>query len=188
MEVDSKNVGRIAERIAMNELEARGFHIIDLAYTSKTFANVDFIASKGGRSFNVQVKGTSLREKQRPAVQYGYCTKETVAGTIPMFNGKSEAALRADVIVLMGVYSPRRYTAVVLPVDRAEAAAQMNISLYYRATKKDGTARVENKVYVELEGTPRPRVPVPAEKVKERELLLAHLDAWDLLTPPTLEL
>lgn len=31
MQVERGNVGRIAERIAMNESEARGFHIIDLA-------------------------------------------------------------------------------------------------------------------------------------------------------------
>lgn len=47
MITDQKNVGQIAERMAMNELEARGFHIIDLAYTYRTFANVDFMASKG---------------------------------------------------------------------------------------------------------------------------------------------
>ncbi|WIY69544.1 hypothetical protein KB221_00630 [Aquidulcibacter paucihalophilus] len=186
MKVARVNVGRIAERIVMNELESRGYHIIDLAYTSKTFANVDFIASKAGQSFNVQVKGTSLKSGARRAVQYGYCTKEIVAGTVPMFNGKTEAALRADVIVLVGVYSPSKYHAVVLPVATAEQAAQTNIGQYYRGTKRDGGVRKENKVYVELEGSPKPRVPVHPEKIRERAILLAHLDAWDLAAPPQL--
>lgn len=186
MQVVKGNVGRIAERIVMNELESRGYHIIDLAYTSKTFANVDFIASKGGESFNVQVKGTSLKPSSRPAVQYGYCTAEIVAGHAPMFNGRTEAALRADIIVLVGVYSPKEYHAVVMPVATAEEAAQINIGLYYRAAKRDGGVRKENKVYVELKGSPRPRVPVHPEKERERAILMAHLDAWDLAALPGL--
>ena len=184
MEVVKGNVGRIAERIVMNELESRGYHIIDLAYTSKTFANVDFIASKGGRSFNVQVKGTSLKTTSRRAVQYGYCTQEIVDGQDPMFNGKTEAALRAEVVVLVGVYSPSNYHAVVLPVAMAEKAAQINLDQYYRAAKRDGGVRKANKVYVELEGSPSPRILVHPEKMRERAILLAHLDAWDLAAAP----
>lgn len=184
MIIDKSNVGRIAERIAMNELEARGFHIIDLAYTSKTFANVDFIASKGGQSFNVQVKGSSVYAGDRRAVHYGFCTEGHISNDAPMFNGKTAAALRADVVVLMGVRSPTDYWAVVLPVERAEEAAQLNLSAYYRLPKANGDSRKPGKVWIELDRSSAARKAETAEKVRERELLLAHLDAWDLAGPP----
>lgn len=187
MEVDKGNVGRIAERIVMNELEARGYHIIDLAYASRTFANVDFIASKNGRSFNVQVKATSVKPNKRRAVQYGYCNEELVADRAKtVFNGRTEAALRADVVVLVGVRSPKDYWAIVLPVDRAEECAQINIEQYYRQTKEDGSRRTPNKIFMELDVSLRARASVHPEKQRERDILLAHVDAWDLGAPPVL--
>src|SRR5690348_4413354 len=114
----------------MNELEARGFHIIDLAYMSKTSANVDFIASKGGRSFNVQVKGATnvfKSKSDRWWVQYGYCDEAAVCGSREIFNSKSDFALSADVIALLAIKSPREYRAFILPVERAEQAAQINM-------------------------------------------------------------
>lgn len=181
MIIDQKNVGRIAERIAMNELEARGFHIIDLAYTSRTFANVDFIASKGGRSFNVQVKGSSVPMGKRRAIHYGYCVGAQVDGSMPVFNGKTDAALRADSIILMGVRSATDYWASVLPVERAEEAAQLNLNQYFRLPKADGSPRKEGKMYVEIDASPNARKLVHPEKSKERELLIAHLGAWELV-------
>ena len=183
MEINSRNVGRIAERIAMNELEARGFHIIDLAYMSKTSANVDFIASKGGKSFSIQVKGTSIRlnsPSSRWAVQYGYCDEEVVERRRPFYNRKSEFALKADVIVLVAVNSPSKYKAVVLPVDKAEEAAQMNISGYYRQPKPGGGKRTPNKVWTDLEPAANPRKLNPA-KDAERALLKPYQDAWESL-------
>ena len=183
MEVNSRNVGRIAERIAMNELEARGFHIIDLAYMSKTSANVDFIASKGGESFNVQVKGTSNplgSPSSRWAVQYGYCDENVVENRRPFFNSKSDFALKADVIVLLAVNSPSKYRAIILPVERAEEAAQMNISGYYRQLKASGEKRTPNKVWTDLEPAAKPRK-LNASKDAERELLKGFEDRWDSL-------
>lgn len=144
MEVVSKNVGRIAERIAMNELEARGFHIIDLAYMSKTSINVDFIASKGGDSFNVQVKGASnsaIDPRNRWGIQYGFCTDEVISKERTMFNGTSDAALQADIVVLLAVRSPSLYRAIVLPIAEAERAAQLNLDAYYRKPSRAGGRR-----------------------------------------------
>ena len=181
MEISSKNVGRIAERIAMNELEARGFHIVDLAYMSKTSANVDFMASRDGRSFNIQVKGASnaIRpENPRWAVQYGYCDDDIVERRQPFFNRKTNFALRADVIVLIAVKSPSEYQAVVMPVAVAEEAAQLNLSGYYRLPKANGGKRLPNKVWTDLEAARNPRKLDPF-KDKERAILRNYKDAWD---------
>jgi len=151
MKVNSKNVGRIAERIAMNELEVRGFHIIDLAYMSKTSANVDFIASKDGRSFNVQVKGASnpdVSPTNRWWVQYGYCDEAAVNGERSIFNSKSDFALMADV--------------------------------YYRQLKASGGSRQPGKIWTDLEPALNPRKHKPTKEL-ERALLKEHWDAWDTL-------
>jgi hypothetical protein len=183
MKVNSKNVGRIAERIAMNELEVRGFHIIDLAYMSKTSANVDFIASKDGRSFNVQVKGASnpdVSPTNRWWVQYGYCDEAAVNGERSIFNSKSDFALMADVIALVAVQSPSNYRAVVLPVEVAEQAAQMNMDGYYRQLKASGGSRQPGKIWTDLEPALNPRKHKPTKEL-ERALLKEHWDAWDTL-------
>jgi Holliday junction resolvase-like predicted endonuclease len=180
MEINSRNVGRIAERIAMNELEARGFHIIDLAYVSKTSANVDFIASKEGNSFNVQVKGTTNPPGARWAVQYGYCDEDIVERRRDFYNGKSEFALKADVVVLLAVKSPSDYRAVVMPVQKAEEAAQMNMDGYYRLPKLGGGKRTPNKVWTDLEPAAKPRKLNPS-KDTERALLNNYIDAWNSL-------
>lgn len=179
MKINSKNVGRIAERIAMNELEARGFHIIDLAYTSKTSANVDFIASKNGKSHNIQVKGMTndLNTNSRWRVQYGYCTDKIIRKERPLYNGHSEAALEADVVILLAVNSPSKYRAIVMPVKAAEEAAQINISRYYRQKKRNDDPRKPGKIWVELEAPANPKKLAP-EKDQEREQLLRHEDAW----------
>lgn len=180
MQIGSRNVGRIAERIAMNELEARGYAIIDLAYVSKTIANVDFIASKEGRSFHVQVKKTSLHEGDKPAVQYGFCTTDTILGASTFFNRRDDAALSADVVILLAVYSPSKYRAIIMPHQVAEGAAQINLSRYYRRPRLDGGTRQPGKVWLALEGAKNPRKPDP-EQDEERPLLLEYENRWDLL-------
>jgi hypothetical protein len=183
MEINARNVGRIAERIAMNEMEARGFHIIDLAYMSKTSANVDFIASKAGRSLNVQVKGASnpvISSSSRWWVQYGYCDEDIVEGRRTTFNGKSDFALKADVIVLLAVNSPSNYRAVVMPVEVAERAAQANLDGYYRQPKRDGGKRQPGKIWCDLDPALNPRK-VDRFKDAERSLLKEHESAWGTL-------
>lgn len=183
MKIEASNVGRIAERIAMNELEARGFHIIDLAYMSKTSANVDFIASKAGNSYNIQVKGmtNNIKTSQtRWMVQYGYCNDEIVAGNITMFNTKNEFALKADIIILIGVNSPSHYKSVILPVEVAEKAAQINISGYYRKSKDNGEARKPNKVWTNLEPSRTPKKENDYKSL-EQSVLASYVDQWDTL-------
>jgi hypothetical protein len=183
MDINSKNVGRIAERIAMNELEARGFHIIDLAYMSKTSANVDFIASKSGKSYNIQVKGSSappLGSNARWGVHYGYCNDDIVENGFPVFNGKADFALKAQVIILLAVQAPTHYRAIVMPVEVAEEAAQLNMSGYYRLAKLGGGKRKPNKLWVHLEAARKPRKLNELQE-KERRLLKRYEGAWDSL-------
>jgi hypothetical protein len=180
VEINSRNVGRIAERIAMNELEARGFHIIDLAYMSKTAVNIDFIASKGGKSFNVQVKGATNPLSSRWWVQYGYCDEDIVEGRRPLFNSKSDFALKAELIVLLAVNSPSKYCAIVVPVEKAEEAAQINMSGYYRLPKPAGGKRKPGKIWTDLEPAANPRKQNQS-KDAERALLKRYEGAWDLL-------
>lgn len=180
MQIERANVGRIAERIAMNELEARGYHIIDLAYMSKTAANVDFIASKGGQSFHVQVKGMSNKPLARWAVQYGYCDEAAVEKRRAFFNGKSDFALKADVVVLLAIKSPADYMAVVLPVGAAEEAVQLNMDGYYRLPKSDGGKRTPSKVWVNLEPAKNSQMAnLPRER--EQAILRRHVNAWEKL-------
>lgn len=180
MEINSRNVGRIAERIAMNELEARGFHIIDLAYMSKTSANVDFIASKGGKGFNVQVKGATNTPGSRWWVQYGYCDDDVVERRRPLFNGKSDFALKAHVIALIAVKSPSEYLSIVMPVKEAEEAAKMNMDGYYRQPKTGGGKRKPGKIWTDLEPAANPRKQNPL-KDKERAFLRHYEGAWETL-------
>ena len=185
MEINAWNVGRIAERIAMNELESRGYQIIDLAYVSKTSANVDFIASKGGRSYNVQVKGASFASGNRPGVQYGFCTDEVIAGNTSFFNRKSDAALSADVVVLVAVQSPSAYRAISMPVEVAEQAAQLNMDRYYRQPRLDGGKRKPGKVWLALEPAQNPRKADPHQD-HERAMILEFENAWEFKQPATL--
>lgn len=180
MNVHSRNVGRIAERIAMNELEARGYDIIDLAYMSKTSANVDFIASKDGLSFNVQVKGGSYQAGSQPAIQYGFCTDETISGAYPFFNRKSNAALAADIVIFVAVLTPSDYRAIVMPIQAAEIAVQMNLARYYRQPKLDGGVHKPGKVWLALEKAKTPRKENLSQD-QERALVLSHENCWDLL-------
>jgi HJR/Mrr/RecB family endonuclease len=66
--VNRHNVGRIAERIVSNELEYRGFRVSDLNKEG-TAANADLLAARDGKTWQIQVKGTS-----GTWFDYGYCT------------------------------------------------------------------------------------------------------------------
>jgi Holliday junction resolvase len=62
MEINKRNVGRIAERIVSNELEARGFRVSDLN-SDGTAANPDLLAVSPNQTFQIQVKGASHDSK-----------------------------------------------------------------------------------------------------------------------------
>src|SRR4051794_27192424 len=73
--IGSQNVGRIAERIVANELEARGFRVSDLNKDG-TAPNADLLAVGPGRTLQIQVKGATNGPKDRWWVGYGYCTEQ----------------------------------------------------------------------------------------------------------------
>lgn len=57
--IGKSNVGGIAERIVANELEYRGFRVSDLNKEGVS-ANADLLAVKGGKGWQIQVKGASF--------------------------------------------------------------------------------------------------------------------------------
>lgn len=63
IEITSKNVGRIAERVVANELEARGFRVSDLNKEG-TAANSDLLAVSRAQTLQVQVKGSANDPKR----------------------------------------------------------------------------------------------------------------------------
>jgi hypothetical protein len=97
-----------------------------------------------------------------------------------LFNSKSDFALKADVIVLVAVNSPSNYRAIVMPVAKAEEAAQMNMSGYYRQPKPAGGKRKPGKIWVDLEPAANPRKLNPS-KDAERALVKQYENAWDSL-------
>ena len=179
-EINKRNVGRIAERIVANELEARGFRVSDLN-SDGTAANADLLAVRCAQTLQVQVKGAvNGPNDKRWWVQYGYCTPEIIASSkIPMFN-RSSSFYEANVVVLVAVRSPHEYCCVVLPIIEAERAAQLNLEHDYRMPKHNGQPKKPNKVWVSL--APSPRAKKSNKWLdQEREILNAHCDQWDAI-------
>jgi hypothetical protein len=135
--INDENVGRIAERIVANELEFRGFRVSDVNKEG-TAANVDLIAVKGGRPWQIQVKGASNKAKDGWWVGYGYCNPNRLSK--PWFNSSSGFYI-ADVVVLVAVRSPIDYRCVIMPVEKAEEAVQVNLNREYRSPTLKGTPR-----------------------------------------------
>ena len=78
--INSKNVGRIAERIVANEMEARDFRVSDLNKEG-TAANADLVAIRDGRALQIQVKGTSQGPNDHCKVGYGYFSAQMIDGS-----------------------------------------------------------------------------------------------------------
>lgn len=182
--INKHNVGRIAERIVSNELEFRGFRVSDLNKEG-TSANADLLAAKTGKTFQIQVKGAT--EDNGWWFGYGYCTDAIIAGKGKeegrMFNRCSTSSFyKAEIVVLVSVKSPREYSCLVLPVEIAEKAAQVNLDREYRTPKKDGTPKKPSKVWVSPDWPPDTN---DASKERlfelERELLVPYRDKWNVL-------
>lgn len=176
--IGSYNVGRIAERIVSNELEARGFRVSDLN-TGGLSANADLLAAGHQRVWQIQVKGATNAANEGWRVQYGYCSDAVIDRTEPMFNRRS-GFYKADIVVLTAVRAPDSYRCVVLPVAAAERAAQLNLDRYYRMPRGDGERRKSGKVWVTLERRPRERVGSTLLE-EERGILQAHVNGWRIL-------
>ncbi|QEX18039.1 hypothetical protein FRZ44_33430 [Hypericibacter terrae] len=176
--ISKQNVGKIAERIVANELEARGFRVTDLN-TYGLAANADLLAAGHGRVWQIQVKGATNLEKERWRIQYGHCTVANIDGTEPMFN-RHASFYTADTVALVAVRAPNCYCCVVLPVKEAEQAAQLNLNRYHRKRKLDGDARKPSKIWVYLERSLGERRADPLLD-EERALLKKHKNAWAIL-------
>jgi hypothetical protein len=114
VKIHSGNVGRIAERIVANELEARGFRVSDLNKEG-TSANADLLAVKDGKSWQIQVKGAT--HDQGCWFNYGQCSEGHIDGGELMFN-RATSFYKAQVVALVCVESASDYSCVILPVSR----------------------------------------------------------------------
>jgi hypothetical protein len=89
LKISQLNVGRIAERIVANELEARGFRVSDLN-SDGTAANSDLLAVSPNLTLQFQVKGSANTDNHW-WVGYGNCTKPIIdkQNNETMFNWRS---------------------------------------------------------------------------------------------------
>jgi hypothetical protein len=114
--VNKRNVGRIAERIVSNELEYRGFQVSDLNKEG-TSSNADLLAAKGGRTYQIQVKGATWDNGWW--WNYGFCNDEIIDKKKHMFNSCFEGFYQAQIVVLASVKSPTEYQCLVLPTPES---------------------------------------------------------------------
>jgi hypothetical protein len=176
IKIGSHNVGRIAERIVANELEARDFRVSDLNKDGMA-ANADLVAISGNKTLQIQVKGATNGPKDRWWVGYGHCTQQIIDHKEPWFNRRTSNFYKADIVVLVAVRSLTEYLCFVLPVDVAEQAAQLHLDAGFRARKwKPG------KTHLTLEPGSRAKESDPS-LIEERNLLALYRDekGWERL-------
>ena len=180
--IDRKNVGRIAECIVANELEARGFLVSDLNREGRA-ENADLLAVGDKHVWQIQVKGAANKSDERWWVQYGFCTDEIIDRKQPMFNRRL-SFYKAHVVVLVAVRSPREYRCVVLPVEAAEQAAQKNLDREYRIPTRKGGRKKPFKVWVYLEPLIRDGRQSSALLAEESKILEKYREkrGWNVLT------
>lgn len=177
--INKRNVGRIAERIVSNELEYRGFRVSDLNKEG-TAANADLLAARNGRTWQVQVKGAT--EDRGWWFGYGFCSDSIIKREEPMFNKHTKDSFyKAGIVVLLSVKSPVEYSSLVLPVEVAEKAAQMNLDRDYRIPRKDELPKKPGKVWIAPDFPLKTKNP---EKQKlweeERQLIAPYRNNWDV--------
>lgn len=178
--INRANVGRIGERIVSNELDFRGFRVSDLN-KERTSANADLLAARDGKTWQLQVKSCTWDNGWW--FGYGYCTEQIIAGNgnSPMFNRCSISGFcRADIVVLVCVKSPKEYSCVVVPVEKAEEAAQINLNREYRTKRRDGGAKKPGKVWISLDWVPNVKdASRKALWVQEQNVLNPYRDNWE---------
>ena len=182
--IGKQSVGRIAERIVANELEFNGFLVRDLNLEGLA-ANVDLLAVKNGRVWQIQVKGSSY-DKRYPEngwwFQYGYCMPEHILDKSRYMFNRVDNSFHADVIVLVCVKSPRVYKCIVLPVKTAEDAAEINLNYAYRTKKKDGSDKKPSVVWASFYIPEKTSDEKKEAMKRERDLIEAYEDKWDFDT------
>jgi hypothetical protein len=177
------NVGRVAERIVANELEYRGFWVSDLN-KDRIAANADLLAVKDGRAWQIQVKGASYEAKFADGwwFNYGYCNEEIIGNrNLRIFN-RTDGFYWASVVALVCVKSPSEYHCAVLPVEAAEAAAQMNLDYAFRTKKKDNPPKKPGKMWVAYSYLPtKTRIPEKRGSMeRELDFIKPFFDNWEI--------
>ncbi|MSR79043.1 MAG: hypothetical protein EXS59_02770 [Candidatus Taylorbacteria bacterium] len=178
MLVNKGNVGKIAERIVMNELQFRGYQTTDLNKDGLR-ANADILASKDGKVWQIQVKGATNTPTGRWWVQYGHCDPDILSGKAKVFNRK-ESFYSAAYVALVAVRSPSEYRCFILPVAKAEKIAQLGLDRGYREPKRDGSEHKPGKMWTVVERSDKDRTRDPRLN-KEREILQSGENQWNLL-------
>jgi hypothetical protein len=178
--VNQHNVGRIAERIVSTELEYRGFRVSDLNKEGIS-ANADLIAVRDGVPWQIQVKGASNKVKEGWWWNYGRCSEAIIRREEPMFNKARNSFYRADIVVLVSARSPKDYQCLVLPVEIAERAAQINLDAYSRRAKRNGDPHKPGPIWVCLDWIATKDPSRKALYEAEQELLRPHRDNWSCL-------
>ncbi|MFZ1075713.1 MAG: hypothetical protein WAN50_05060 [Minisyncoccia bacterium] len=177
MSLNKISIGKIAERIVMNELESRGYRTTDLNKDGMS-ANSDILAAKNGKTWQIQVKGATNKIGARWWIQYGHSDSETISGREPVFNRK-DSFYTAQYVAFVAVQSPSKYQCYILPIKTAEKAAQINLNRGYRKPKLDGGEKKPGKMWTVIEKSDRERVHDPLLE-KERKILETGKDAWNL--------
>lgn len=147
--IGKENVGKIAERIVANELEAHGFLVRDLNLEGIS-ANADLLAIKDQHVWQVQVKGATYNEDYPNNgwwFQYGYCKDEHINDPNARMFNRAKGAFKASIVAMVCVRSPFEYQYVILQVEAAEEAAQINLNYAYRPPKQNGGAHKPGKVW-----------------------------------------
>jgi hypothetical protein len=111
-------------------------------------------------------------------------TYTKIEGREPMYNAVPSFYV-AQVVVLVCVKSPSEYCCVILPVNEAERAAQLNLDHAYRKGRLDGAKKKPGKVWVSLDYVPQrrdaSRLPILRE---EQEILRQFMGKWEFVAPP----
>lgn len=180
------NTGKIAERIVANELEFKGFIVRDLNLGGVA-PNVDLLAVKDGKVWQIQVKGCmydhSFDKKDGDEhgwwFQYGYCKEEHIRNKDELMFNRVKGSFKADVVVLICLKTPSNYQSIVLPAGEAEKAAQINLDYAYRTKKSDGSDKKPNMVWTSFY---IPKTSDAKKEAMEREqsLLRPYKDRWDI--------
>src|SRR4051794_4527631 len=88
-----------------------------------------------------------------------------------MFN-RRESFYKADFVILVAVRFPNEYQCIILPVEKAERAAQLALERDYRRPKADGEVKKPDKVWLTLDDSTREKTNTLHNE--EREILKPH--------------
>jgi hypothetical protein len=164
--IGQKNIGRIAERIVANELEARGFRVSDLNKEGVA-VNADLLAVSPTQTLQVQVKGSANSPKERWWIGYGHFSEDFLRDRDRRFN-RANSFYKANIVVFVAVKSPVCYSCIVMPVDKAEQAVELHRANFRAQGWPHG------KTHMSLE--PPPRAEETDHIKKERKLLARYRD------------